>query len=303
MMMNSRDESDNASTATSSSLTSPKLPVYYVQSPSRDSHDDADKSSSSMQNTPAYHSPIDSPSHSSRDSSSSRLSGNWRWARGYNRRRSGKGWQECAVIEEDLDYDHMNQAYSRRCLFFIALMGFGAFFAFFCLILWGASRPYQPHISMKACRVHNFYFGQGSDRTGVPTKLLTVNCSVTMVIYNPATFFGVHVSSNPVNLFFSEITVATGQLDEYYQPKKSQRCMSVNLDGCRVPLYGAGIALVKSDGSDGVPLKLDFEILSQGYLVGKLVKTKHRKHISCSLLISSRSTKEIKFKQGSCAFD
>lgn len=113
-------------------------------------------------------------------------------------------------------------------------------------------------------------------------------------------FFKQHVVSI---FFYLMIYNLWMQLDEYYQPKKSQRCMSVNLDGCRVPLYGAGIALVKSDGSDGVPLKLDFEILSQGYLVGKLVKTKHRKHISCSLLISSRSTKEIKFKQGSCAFD
>lgn len=60
--------------------------------------------------------------------------------------------------------------------------------------------------------VHNFYFGEGSDSTGVPTKMLTVNCSVKMSVYNPATFFGIHVSSAPVNLMYSEIAVATGQV-------------------------------------------------------------------------------------------
>ncbi|XP_059287496.1 uncharacterized protein LOC132040832 [Lycium ferocissimum] len=298
MNMNGRDECYyNVSTETSSSLTSPKAAVYYVLSPSRDSQEDVDKSLSSIQITPN-----DSPSHSSsygrhssRDSSSSRISGNWRW--GYNRRR---GWQECPIIEEDLDYDHINQAYSRTCLFFILLMGFGVLF---CLVIWGASKPYQPHITMKALRVHNFYYGQGADSTGVPTKLLTINCSVTMAIRNPATFYGIHVSCSHVNLFFSEITVAIGQLNKYYQPKKSQRDMCVNLDGRRVPLYGAGVAFVQLDGSDRIPLKLDFEILSQGYLVGKLVKTKRRKHVSCSLILSSRSMNEVKFKHDSCSFD
>ena len=60
--------------------------------------------------------------------------------------------------------------------------------------------------------VHNFYLGEGSDPTGVPTKMLTMNCTVRMTIYNPATFFGIHVSSKSVNLMYSEIAVATGEV-------------------------------------------------------------------------------------------
>lgn len=60
--------------------------------------------------------------------------------------------------------------------------------------------------------MHNFYFGEGSDTTGVPSKMLTMNCSVKMSVYNPATFFGIHVSSTPINLMYSEIAVATGQV-------------------------------------------------------------------------------------------
>lgn len=65
---------------------------------------------------------------------------------------------------------------------------------------------------LQSLTVHNFYFGEGSDMTGVPTKMLTMNCSMKMNVYNPATFFGIHVSSTPVNLMFSEIAVATGEV-------------------------------------------------------------------------------------------
>ena len=60
--------------------------------------------------------------------------------------------------------------------------------------------------------VHNFNLGGGTDLTGVPTKMLTLNCSFKMTVHNPATFFGIHVSSESVNLMYSEITVATGEV-------------------------------------------------------------------------------------------
>jgi hypothetical protein len=60
--------------------------------------------------------------------------------------------------------------------------------------------------------VHNFYIGEGSDSTGVPTKMLTMNSSVKMSVYNPATFFGIHVTSTPANLMYSQLPIATGQV-------------------------------------------------------------------------------------------
>lgn len=60
--------------------------------------------------------------------------------------------------------------------------------------------------------MHNFYIGEGSDSTGVPTKMLTMNSSVEMSVYNPATFFGIHVSSTPVNLMYSQLAAATGEV-------------------------------------------------------------------------------------------
>ncbi|KAJ4952558.1 hypothetical protein NE237_029390 [Protea cynaroides] len=311
-MRHAKSDSDVTSSAPSSPSRSPKRPVYYVQSPpsSRDSHD-GDKLSS-MQATPVFNSPMESPSHGSfgrhsRDSSASRFSGTFRSPSGrkVNRKRNDKGWPECNVIQEEGLYDDLDgsRGFSRRCQMLIALLGFVMLFTVFSLIIWGASRPYGPEIVVESLAVNNFYFGEGSDFTGVPTKMLTVNCSLKMSVHNPATFFGIHVSSTPVNLFYEEITVATGQLTEYYQPRKSHRTVSVTMGGSKVPLYGAGASLAVSKSSGGVPLRLEFEIRSQGYLVGKLVKTKHHRRIFCLVVVDSRMTKPIKFKHDSCTYD
>lgn len=56
------------------------------------------------------------------------------------------------------------------------------------------------------------FVGEGSDRTGVPTKMISVNCSANLAIYNPAPFFGIHAGLHGASLVYSQITVATGQV-------------------------------------------------------------------------------------------
>jgi hypothetical protein len=58
----------------------------------------------------------------------------------------------------------------------------------------------------------DFYAGEGTDHSGVPTKLVTTNCSLHISVYNPATMFGIHVTSDPIHLIYSEISIATGQV-------------------------------------------------------------------------------------------
>lgn len=153
-------DSDMTSLDTSSH-GSPKRAVYYVQSPSRDSNDDGDKSSSAHA-TPAFNSPMDSPSHPSygrhsRASSASRFSGNFRSGSGGkpNRKRNDNGWPNCDVIQEEGNNDELygdRRGLSRSCQLLIAVLGFAAIFSVFCLILWGASRPYKARVSVKVLR-------------------------------------------------------------------------------------------------------------------------------------------------------
>ncbi|QCE08962.1 Late embryogenesis abundant protein [Vigna unguiculata] len=309
MMLSAKSESDITSLAPSSPSRSPKRPVYYVQSPSRDSHD-GDKSSS-MQATPISNSPMESPSHPSfgrhsRNSSASRFSGIFRSSSGRkgSRKRNDKGWPECDVILEEGSYHEFDdKGFTRRLQALIAVFTFVVVFTVFCLIIWGASRPYKAEVNVKSLTVHNMYVGEGSDFTGVITKMMTLNVTLRMSINNPATFFGIHVHSTPINLVFSDITVASGQLKKYYQPRKSHRIVSVNVEGTKVPLYGAGSTITASQTGVEVPLTLNFEIRSRGNVVGKLVKTKHHKQITCPLIINSSGSKPIKFKRNSCTYE
>lgn len=154
--MHTKSDSDVTSLAPSSPSRSPKRPAYYVQSPSRDSHD-GDKSSS-MHATPVYNSPMESPSHPSygrhsRASSASRFSGAFRSSSGRkaNRKRNDKGWPECNVIQEEGAYDDLDddKGLSRRCQIILAFISFVLLFTVFCLIIWGASRPYKAGVIVK----------------------------------------------------------------------------------------------------------------------------------------------------------
>ncbi|CAL1378096.1 unnamed protein product [Linum trigynum] len=310
-MHSAKSESDMTSLAPSSPSRSPKRPAYYVQSPSRDSHD-GDKSSSMQA------SPMESPSHPSfgrhsRNSSASRFSGIFRSSSGRKggRKRSDnpqkggwneKGWPECNVIMEEGGYEDDEKAFVRRFQCLIALFSFVLLFTVFCLIIWGVSRPYKAQVSVKSLTVHNFYIGEGSDFSGVTTRMLTVNASLKMSIYNPATIFGIHVTSTPINLIYSEIPVATGQVKKYYQPRKSRRTVTVVVESNKVPLYGAGSSLMAAETA-AVPMKLKFELKSRGDVVGKLVRTKHKVQITCPVVLDATRTKPIKFKKNSCTYD
>lgn len=79
--------------------------------------------------------------------------------------------------------------------------------------------------------------------------------------------------------------------------------MSINLHGEKVPLYGAGAGLALSSTGGSVPLTLDFDLISRGYVVGQLVKVTHRKHVSCHLTVDSKKSKPIKFSKKSCTYE
>lgn len=171
--MHAKTDSEVTSLAPSSPTRSPRRPVYYVQSPSRDSHD-GEKTTTSFHSTPVL-SPAGSPPHShssvgrhSRESSSSRFSGSLKpgsrkispndSSRG-GQRKGQKQWKECDVIEEEglLEDEERRRGLPRRCYFFAFVLGFFVLFSLFALILWGASRPQKPIITIKVCFVFSHF--------------------------------------------------------------------------------------------------------------------------------------------------
>ncbi|KAL8528696.1 hypothetical protein ACS0TY_006229 [Phlomoides rotata] len=212
MSMHGKTDSEVTSLAPSS----PNRAVYYVQSPSRDSHD-GEKTTNSFHSTPIL-SPMGSPGHHSRDSSSTRYSGSLKPGSQKSRRhqqqqrKAEKPWKEFDAIEEEglLDEDGGRRGVPRRCYILAFVVGFFVLFSFFALILWGASRNQKPVVTMKSIMFDKFMIQAGSDGSGVATEMVTMNATAKIIIRNKGTFFGIHVTSTPLDLSFSHLPLATG---------------------------------------------------------------------------------------------
>ncbi|KAJ1389098.1 hypothetical protein SESBI_38554 [Sesbania bispinosa] len=173
MSMLAKTDSEVSSLSQSSPARSPRRPVYYVQSPSRDSSHDGEKTTNSFHSSPLQ-SPLGSPPHShsnsslgphSRESASTRFSGS-RKSNASNRKGPWRPWKDQfhAIEEEGLldPHDATQHGFPRRCYFPAFVVGFVVLFSFFSLILWAASRPQKPAISLK---MPKFYQSRKSQRS------------------------------------------------------------------------------------------------------------------------------------------
>lgn len=320
--MHAKTDSEVTSVAPSSPDNN-RRPAYFVQSPSRDSHDGEKTTTMSFQSTSVL-SPADSPPHShssvghhSRESSSSRFSGSLKpgsrkinpndAGSGRNTGKTRKSWKECDVIEEEglLEDQQSQKGLSRRCYLLAFVLGFVLLFSLFSLILWGASRPQKPVITMKSIKFERFVVQAGADGTGVATDMMSLNSTLKFNFRNTATFFGLHVTSTPIDLSYSEITIGSGVMNKFYQSRKSHRTVVVSVIGNKIPLYGSGASLSTPQGTanGSVRLKLNFEVRSTGYVLGDLVKPKFYKKIECSVSFDPKKLNSPIDLKDSCAYN
>ncbi|KAL2534692.1 hypothetical protein Adt_08043 [Abeliophyllum distichum] len=148
-------------------------------------------------------------------------------------RKGEKGWKEFDAIEEEglLDEEGGYKGIPRRCYLLAFIVGLFVLFTFFALILWGASRNQKPIVTVKSVTFDKFMIQAGSDNSGVGTEMVSMNSTVKLIFHNTGTFFGVHVSSTTLDLSFSELRVASGTINKFYQSRKGQRQITVILSG------------------------------------------------------------------------
>eukprot|EP00249_Psilotum_nudum_P005935 c19336_g2_i1 orf=490-1227(+) len=245
--MHAKSDSEVTSLAPSSPPRSPRRPVYYVQSPSRDSHDGDSKLS--FQSTPLL-TPVGSPLHQfsrSRDSSQN-LGNPSRGKHGlrrvlphlHNGSHSNKGtkpWATCDVIEEEPEAQGSNKA-SQIYMAILVLLACVIFLVLFISFFWVICKPQHPRVSLKNIVFHNFFIGEGTDASGVPTKMVTLNCTVQLTLYNPSKYFKVHVNSVDASLDYSELNIAQGQVNDFAQAKQTKKTVPVIVQAVKVPIYG-----------------------------------------------------------------
>jgi hypothetical protein len=205
--------------------SSPPRAAYYVQSPS---HDDGENktSASSFHSSPAASPPRSASRHSS---SSSRFSASAKGTASVaggvptgGGRRRGSAWAKEAAIEEEglLGVDDGGGGdgdgrggIPRRARYLLGFAGaFLGLFLLFALVLWGASRNQRPVVALRAVTFHRFVVQAGTDASLVPTEMASLNATVSLTFRNAGTFFGVHVSADPVTLHYAQLQLASGNV-------------------------------------------------------------------------------------------
>uniref|UniRef100_A0A0E0NIZ5 Late embryogenesis abundant protein LEA-2 subgroup domain-containing protein n=1 Tax=Oryza rufipogon TaxID=4529 RepID=A0A0E0NIZ5_ORYRU len=342
MARHAKTDSDVTSLAPSSPPRSPRRSAYYVLSPAA-SHPDvvvasggaggggggvaAAEKMSFAGSTPAesplhYHYHHSGAAvHHSRESSTGRLlfsdqlrSGA---AAGVPWRRLAQGSGAGSVGDDDDDEGGLAGAASQWRCYALGAFAFVAVFAFFLLVLWGASKSYKPHVVVKSVVFETYHIQGGTDRTGVPTKMMSVNATVRLRFRNRGTFFSLHVTSTPFHLFYDDLTVATGHaglgfsvlhteplsvythtdgelMAEFYQPRRSGRVVTVSVVGKQVPLYGAGAELHSKPnngrlGPAVVPVRMAFVLRARAHILGLLVRSKFYRRVLCRLDVREAS--------------
>ncbi|CAK8576785.1 unnamed protein product [Lathyrus sativus] len=291
------EETTNSNEQSSSSppRSPPRRPLYYVQSPS---NHDVEKMSygSSPIGSPAhqnFHYYISSPIHHSRESSTSRYSASLKNPRNISasswKKLNNRNSHDDLDLDEDEDDEGVYDNTRNVRLYFCFFVLFVVLFTLFSLILWGASKSYKPRIVVKSIVFENLNVQSGNDGTGVPTDMLSLNSTVKILYKNPATFFGVHVTSTPLQLSYYQLTLASGQMHEFYQSRKSHRMIAVVVFAYQVPLYGGVSVLGNSNtehmNSVALPMNLTFVVRSRAYVLGRLVKSTFYRRIRCSITI------------------
>ncbi|XP_042507002.1 uncharacterized protein LOC122083311 [Macadamia integrifolia] len=283
--MHAKSDSEVTSLDASSPPRSPRRPLYYVQSPSQNDVEKMSYGSSPLGSPHHYHS---SPIHHSRESSTTRFSASLKNPRNVTAWKKIHREIEEGEDEDDVDASSKGSGEVARFYVICFVFSFVVLFTMFSLILWGASKPYKPKISIKSMVFESFNIQAGMDNSGVPTDMMSLNSTVKIWFRNPATFFGVHVTSTPLELYYYQLKLATGYMEKFYQSRKSQRMITVIVKGSQVPMYG-GVSNVNGGKQDqtslAVPLNLTFLVRSRAYVLGKLVKPKFYRSIRCAVTL------------------
>lgn len=288
--MHVKSESEVTSVDAYSPPRSPRRStLYYVQSPSHDPEKMSCGSSPCGSPTRQfqYHC---SPIHHSRESSTSRFSAY------LNNKTAGRNvnpppppWKRLSPPSDPdlLRGDDGGGRLRSPVKFYILcfLISFLILFSVFSIILWAASTPYKPKVFVKSIRVEEYKVQAGMDWSGVQTEMVSLNATVRMMYANPATFFGVHVTSTPLRLHYYDLNIATGHMKKFYMARKSKRVWVTVVEGHQVPVYGA-VPILDGGGTVSLPLNLTFVVRSRANILGRLVKSKFYTHISCQVALS-----------------
>ncbi|KAK9169556.1 hypothetical protein Syun_001696 [Stephania yunnanensis] len=79
------------------------------------------------------------------------------------------------------------------------------------LVFYLATKPPPPKMFVKMAGVGQFVLGEGVDGSGVSSKILTCNCTISLTIDNNSKVFGLHIQPSEIELSFGPLIVASSR--------------------------------------------------------------------------------------------
>ncbi|XP_028799820.1 uncharacterized protein LOC114755112 [Neltuma alba] len=153
------------------------------------------------------------------------------------------------------------------------------------LVFYIATKPPPPVLSLQVERVREFKLGEGVDRTGVSTKILTFSCSISLGILNKSKFFRLHLHPPLIHLSFSILPFALSHGDEVYA-ESGTTIYRMEVGVKNKAMYGAGREMQDLlESARGLAISIGVRVSSTYRIVPNLINPKFHHHLHCFLIL------------------
>lgn len=179
---------------------------------------------------------------------------------------------------------------SNFCICLQLFLWFFVFLGVFTLLFTLATRPPSPVLLVKRIEFQQLRIGQGSDKSGVPTKVFSCNCNVTLDLDNRSEFFGLHLRRARITMSFADLTLATGHGRHLYVDRDSTMTFNVNIAARRKAVYGAGPSMAHLvQSADGLPLVMHIDIESSIRVLWNVVNPTFSQRVVCQIAVNGNN--------------
>ncbi|XP_060217231.1 uncharacterized protein LOC132644650 [Lycium barbarum] len=160
------------------------------------------------------------------------------------------------------------------------------------VVFYLATKPPAPKISVKIAGIREFGLREGVDGTGVNTKMLTCNCSMTLQIDNKSKLFGLYIHPPAMEMYFGRLPFILAQGEELYAGSYGPTYFKLSVGTRNKALYGAGRVMQDMLRSNkGLPLLIRVHLSSTFHVVWGLIKPKFHHQIECLVVLHNTYNK------------
>ncbi|XP_058072418.1 uncharacterized protein LOC131221236 [Magnolia sinica] len=154
------------------------------------------------------------------------------------------------------------------------------------LVFFLFTKPPPPKMSVQMAGIRQFGLGEGTDNSGVVTKILTSNCSLDLEIENRSKFFGLHLRPPTIDIAFGRLTFATSLGPALYVEADSLETFRLYVGTKNKAMYGAGRDMQDMlESGKGLPLIIRVRLRSSIRVIWNIVRPRYRHHAECLLVL------------------